>query len=170
MEERANVDITSITQSTTITSTMRISMILCSNTWTSLRQSQVSPGFFKIIYLFSWLLGESKAEGKLRINLYLRTQILEEADALIKCEHCLAPVTSKMIPEVKFKAIFDNRDYVLAQGYNLDDNTREDPNEEDNFVSVLGIGSVVDLKHYLLPLYRNILFWRASCWLSSSLE
>lgn len=52
-----------------------------------------------------------------------------------------------MIPEVKFKAIFDNRDYVLAQGYNLDDNTSEDPNEEDNFVSVLGLNSVLDLKH-----------------------
>lgn len=87
MGERANVDTTSITQSTTITSTMRISMILCSNTWTSLRPSQVRPEFFKIIYLFLSPIGESKAEGKLRINLYLRTQILEEAEALIKCEH-----------------------------------------------------------------------------------
>lgn len=69
-------------------------------------------------------LGESKAEGKLRINLYLKTQILEEGDALIKCEHCLAPVTSKMIPEVKFRAIFENRDYVLAQNnVNLDEDT-----------------------------------------------
>ena len=53
-----------------------------------------------------------------------------------------------MIPEVKFKAIFDNRDYVLAQGYNLDDNTSEDPNEEDNFVSELGLSSIVVIKYW----------------------
>lgn len=69
-------------------------------------------------------------DKKQRINLYLKTHILEDKDKLIKWEFCDAPITSNMIPEDEFDKIFSHRedgdleeakdeDDVIISNYNI---------------------------------------------------
>ena len=61
------------------------------------------------------------AIGKLTVNLFLNTQLLDEHDSIVKCDHCNSPVVRGMIPDVKF----DRAEQGITEKY-LDSDIIED--------------------------------------------